>query len=218
MNRNRLTRIVFPCFLLTLSLLAFGCQVNPPTPTRESETEVPTDMPETPAPEEKILFIGTEKIKCIGVGPQECYLMKENPDDEWHTFHDSIDGFEWKIGYIFKLRVAVHQVENPPADAASLRYELIEVVDKVETSVQPEGTETYIRIGKPTEGAALDANKPIVVRGMGAGLFEGNVVVKIVDADGVELALQPTILQSPEVGTGGEDPWEVEILLSVAEL
>jgi hypothetical protein len=53
---------------------------------------------------------------------------------------------------------------------------------------------------------------------MGAGLFEGNVVVKIVDADGVELVLQPTILQSPEAGTGSEGLWEVEILLSVAEL
>ena len=183
-----------------------GQAEKPQTPTEESEI---------PAPEEKIIFVGPEKAECVGVGPMECYLVKENPDDEWQYFYDQIDGFEWEPGYTYELRVAIYPVENPPADASSLRYELVEVINKVETPVESQTGEAYIRIEKPIADAELDASKAIIVRGMGAGLFEGNVVVQILDADGNELALQPTIIQSPEAGTGGEGPWETEISISI---
>ena len=165
-----------------------------------------------PAPEEKTLYIGPEKVECVGVAPMECYQVKETPESEWQLFYSEIEGFTWEPGYTYELRVAVHTVENPPADGSSLRYELIEVVDKVETPVKPA---QYITIEQPAEDAVLDASQPILVSGMGAGLFEGNVVVQILDAAGEELALQPTILQSPEAGMGGEGPWQVELIVSV---
>jgi len=141
--------------------------------------------------------------------------IKEDPNGEWQNFYDQIEGFEWEPGYTYELRVAVHQVENPPADASSLRYELIEVVDKVETLVEPKESNSYITIDTPAAGTVLDTSTPIKVSGMGAGLFEGNVVVQILDAAGNELALQPTILQSPEAGMGGEGPWETELSISI---
>ena len=205
-------RFLIPTILMLFSIFAFGCQ-SKSTPEPEP-TETPT-KPETPAPEEKTIFVGPNKVECVGVGPRECYLVRENPEDEWLYFYDHIEGFEWEPGYTYELRVTVHQVEDPPADASSLRYELIEVVDKVGTPVEPERIESYIHIERPAEGAVLDASKPIVVNGMGAGLFEGNVVVQILDAAGVELALQPTIIQSPEAGTGSEGPWETEINISI---
>ena len=100
----------------------------------------PTEEPETAAPVEKSLFVCPEKAECVGVAPQECFLVKEDPDDEWQYFYDQIEGFEWEPGYTYELRVAVHPVENPPADGSSLRYELIEVVDKAATPVEPEQT------------------------------------------------------------------------------
>ena len=178
----------------------------PVTPTKEAES---------PVPEEKTILVGPEKVECVGVGPQECYLVKENIDDEWQYFYDQIEGFNWEPGYTYELRVAVHHVENPPADASSLRYELIEVIDKVETPVKSRESDTYIRIEQPLANVEVDASKPILVSGMGAGLFEGNVVVKILDSEGNELALQATIIQSPEAGTGGEGPWETEISISI---
>ena len=174
----------------------------------------PAEKPEAP-PEEKTIFIGPEKVECVGVGPMECYQVKEDPNAEWQFFYDEIEGFEWEPGYTYEIRVAIHQVENPPADASSLRYELIEIIDKVETPVIPENLEAYISIEKPKADAELDASKPIRVSGMGAGLFEGNVVVQILDAAGNELALQPTIIQSPEAGMGGEGSWETEISISI---
>ena len=73
----------------------------------------------------------------------------------------------------------------------------------------------YIRIVAPANSAAVDTAQPITVSGMGAGLFEGNVVVQVVDAAGEPLAMQPTTLQSPDAGTGGEGPWSLEVSLSV---
>jgi heat shock protein HslJ len=73
----------------------------------------------------------------------------------------------------------------------------------------------YVTIETPTEGARLDASQPIIVSGRGGTLFEGTVVVQALDAAGNELALQPTIIQSPEAGTGGEGIWQIELNLTV---
>lgn len=170
---------------------------------------------ETTALEEKIIYVGPEKADCVGVGPMECFQVKEDLNADWGYFYDEIGGFMWEPGYTYELRVAVYPVENPPADSSSLRYELIEVIDKIETPVVSQDSQSYIRIDNPTAGTLLDASKPILVSGMGAGLFEGNVVVRILDDDGQELALQPAILQSPEAGTGGEGPWEVELHIDI---
>jgi heat shock protein HslJ len=217
-NMQKSKRFIIPALVL-LSIFAFGCQsesgeeaVSTEPPVAESPTENPETTPET---EVKTIFVGPEKVDCVGVGPQECYQVKDDPNGEWQNFYDQIEGFEWEPGYTYELRVAVHKVENPPADASSLRYELIEVVDKAETPLETEKPETYITIEEPADGTELDASKPIKIRGMGAGLFEGNVVVQILDAAGNELAQQPTILQSPEAGTGGEGPWEVELTISI---
>ncbi len=74
---------------------------------------------------------------------------------------------------------------------------------------------SYIRIDTPENGAILSSSQPVTVSGMGAGLFEGNVVVQILDASGNQIAMQAVTLQSPEAGTGGEGPWSVELTFSV---
>jgi heat shock protein HslJ len=77
------------------------------------------------------------------------------------------------------------------------------------TPVQP--TEAYISISEPVQGAILDITEPIGILGTGAGLFEGNVVVQVIDRDGNILAQEPTTLQGPDAGTGGEGTWRVEL-------
>jgi len=75
----------------------------------------------------------------------------------------------------------------------------------------PPVTEAYIVISEPMEGTTLDLDAPVTVRGMGGGLPEGNVVVQILDAAGNVLAQQPTTIQAPDAGTGGEGPWSVQL-------
>ncbi|HQY91879.1 META domain-containing protein [Caldilinea sp.] len=89
-----------------------------------------SDARTTNAASEKTLFVGPEMVDCVGVGPQQCMLVKENPGDEYQFFYSRIDGFEYEPGYTYELRVLVEPVENAPADASSLKYTLIEVVSK----------------------------------------------------------------------------------------
>ena len=72
---------------------------------------------------------------------------------------------------------------------------------------------TYIDITVPDAGAVLDASQPLNIQGMGAGLFEGNVVVRVEDEHGNILVLEPTTIEAPDAGVGGEGPWRIEILL-----
>jgi heat shock protein HslJ len=216
-NSKNITLIV----LLILSLFVIGCglfsnfSTNSSAPEPSIET-IPTEVPveetisvpdETPSSEEKTIFIGPHQIECVGVAPQLCYQFKENPDDDWLLFYDQIDGFSWEENFIYELRVTIHQVENPPADGSSQRYELVELVNK--EAYMPEITVPYIEITSPSDGDILNPTQAVVIRGMGAGLFEGNVVVQITDMDGIVLIKQPTVQQAEEFG--GEGPWSIEL-------
>jgi len=86
--------------------------------------------------------------------------------------------------------------------------------DRVEVSLgSTPAVPAYIQIDDPVSGQTLDVANPVTIRGKGSGLPEGNVVVQALDRDGNELALQPTILQGPDVGTGGEGTWEVQLTI-----
>ena len=75
---------------------------------------------------ERTLYVGPVLVDCVGVGPQKCMLVKENPEDAHEMFYDPIEGLEYREGYEYELLVGIDRVENPPADASSLRYTLIE--------------------------------------------------------------------------------------------
>lgn len=92
------------------------------------------EKPETP-PQEVRVFIGPVRVPCEGAAPQECFQVKYTPEEEWQLFYDQIEGFRWEPGFSYELRVNVYQVENPPADASSLRYELVEVLSRMPVEV-----------------------------------------------------------------------------------
>lgn len=79
--------------------------------------------------ETKILYVDSKLVDCVGVGPQQCMLIKENQDTEWEMFYDNIHGFDYQEGIQYKLHVTISQIENPPTDGSSLKYELIEILE-----------------------------------------------------------------------------------------
>jgi heat shock protein HslJ/uncharacterized lipoprotein YbaY len=83
------------------------------------------------------------------------------------------------------------------------------------TPTAPEVIQPYIQIDQPIQGATLDLSSPIMVSGIGRGLFEGNVMLQARDAGGNVLAEQPTSIQSPDAGTGGEGPWSAQLSVQV---
>lgn len=77
-------------------------------------------------------------------------------------------------------------------------------------------SESNIEITEPEDGEVVDLSKPIMVKGVGEGLFEGTVVVEALDENSNVLAQVPTIIDSPEAGVGGKGPWEVELNVETA--
>lgn len=77
------------------------------------------------------LYVGDHLVDCTGVAEQKCMLVRENPEDDWSYFYDSIEGFEYEEGYDYAIRVEVLTVDNPPADGSSLKYVFKEMISKV---------------------------------------------------------------------------------------
>lgn len=80
------------------------------------------------------LYVAHFPKDCVGVGPMTCLQVRESPDEEWRLFYESIEGFDYVPGYDYELRVRTETVEDPPADASSIRYILEEVVSRTPMS------------------------------------------------------------------------------------
>lgn len=82
----------------------------------------------------RTLYVAHFRVDCVGVGPMKCLQVRETPEAEWRMFYDRIEGFDYEEGYDYELRVRTEEVENPPADASSIRWILEEVVSKTAAS------------------------------------------------------------------------------------
>lgn len=109
---------------ICLFIMMTGCGA----PGSELSSNNPSEMDDNGI--EKTLFVGPERVDCVGVAPQKCYKVREDPSEEWVFFYSEIAGFEYEAGYEYELLVREEKVTTPPADGSSLRWELIEVVGK----------------------------------------------------------------------------------------
>lgn len=73
-------------------------------------------------------WIKPELVDCVGEAPQRCMQIAEAEDGEYLLFYDQIAGFEFEEGISYVIDVRVDDVFDPPADASSLSYTLVEVV------------------------------------------------------------------------------------------
>lgn len=78
----------------------------------------------------KKLFVASHLEDCTGVGPQTCMLVKETPEAAWSYFYDQIEGFDYEEGFNYEILIDEIPVNNPPADASSLRFKLREIIAK----------------------------------------------------------------------------------------
>ncbi len=79
---------------------------------------------------EEIIYIGPVRVDCIGVGPQQCYQLKTDPADDWTLHYGAIEGFDFQPGYEYQLKVWKRENADPPADAASWTYVMVEELNK----------------------------------------------------------------------------------------
>ena len=76
------------------------------------------------------VFIDHYKSECFGIDLSLCMRSRSSTEEEWSLFYNAIEGFDYEWGYVYKLKVNVSNIENPPADASSKKYTLLEVLSK----------------------------------------------------------------------------------------
>lgn len=77
--------------------------------------------------------VADHRQDCVRVGPWKCLLVKTDGDTDWTLFYDGIEGFAYEEGFDYQLLVRREKIDNPPADGSSIRYTLVEVVEKVKS-------------------------------------------------------------------------------------
>ncbi len=86
--------------------------------------------------ETKHIYVADHLVDCVSVGPQKCMLVKDKIVNDWTNFYGNIEGFDYEEGYEYLLNVKVEEIKNPPADAPSFKYILVEVFEKTKTVEQ----------------------------------------------------------------------------------
>lgn len=85
---------------------------------------------------EKIIYVNNKTVPCTGVGKLDCLQVKESLNSNWQFYYQQIEGFNYKPGYLYKLRVREEVIPNPPADGSSRKWILVEVMEKTEMKVK----------------------------------------------------------------------------------
>jgi heat shock protein HslJ len=115
---------------LALAVLVGAC-------SQGSQPQPDISLPETII--QKTVYIGPHLVDCVGVAPQKCMQVKENPGDDYKLFYGQIDGFDYEEGYEYKLTVKEQTVDNPPADGSSIQWTLVSVESKTPAAATLEG-------------------------------------------------------------------------------
>ncbi len=55
---------------------------------------------------DKTVYISPKSVDCVGVAPRQCLQIKENLEDKWTLFYESIEGFNYEPGYLYQLIIS----------------------------------------------------------------------------------------------------------------
>ena len=124
-----LAKLLIPIILILLSF-TIGCDRGMQIPG--------VGTPITPGEERtEIITIGPYTETCQGFHPvdQQCYLEFNERSQEWEFFFENIQGFEFKPGFIWTLKVRLEDRGAGIQDAGRYAYHLVEIISKEAASV-----------------------------------------------------------------------------------
>jgi hypothetical protein len=101
-----------------------------PAPVATPAPAASEAAPQATAPQQVTLFVREQRVDCQAEGPRRCLQVRETESDPWRNLYAAIEGFDYEESNAYELRVEVIPAAHPAADAASLRYRLVEVVSK----------------------------------------------------------------------------------------
>jgi heat shock protein HslJ len=82
---------------------------------------------------ESTLWVNSFTVECEGVAPMTCLQVQEGDSPKpgkWENFYSNIEGFTYEAGYLYRLRIRKETLEDVPADASSIRYVLVQLLEK----------------------------------------------------------------------------------------
>lgn len=116
---SKKTKPVAVSVAVALALAGAACGGGGDAPAERAQTET-----------EKEVWVAHFTTPCEGVGPRECLNVREADEPDWKLWYGSIEGFEHEPGTEYHMMVTETEIEDPPADAPSVRWTLIEVIDE----------------------------------------------------------------------------------------
>jgi hypothetical protein len=126
--QSLITRIL-PITLILLSL-TIGCG-----PDSEFKNPCVGSWISRCAANTEILIIGPYRTECPSFSGNDCYLEFNEEAQRWFFFYDGIKGFDYEPGFIWTLKVSLHEYSTELADAGTHEYRLVEVLSKEAASV-----------------------------------------------------------------------------------
>ncbi|OHX21862.1 META and DUF4377 domain-containing protein [Chromobacterium sphagni] len=83
-----------------------------------------------PQGETKFIYVAPERKACVSVAPMQCLQVRADKSKAWELHYGEIEGFKPEPGVAYRLRIKEINVDNPPADAASIRWVLDQVIEQ----------------------------------------------------------------------------------------
>lgn len=112
--------------LFTASLWMVGCQA----PTAETPSVPQSQMTSQQQVKQFKIEVAPTLVDCVGVARMQCLQYRKVGETQWSNHYFGIEGFEYQPDYRYVLEIKQTPVIDPPADASSLRWELLRVVEK----------------------------------------------------------------------------------------
>lgn len=124
----------------------------------------------------KIIYVADNMVACDGAAEQKCLQIKENKDDDWTLFYDTIEGFEFKEGFLQKIEVTISKIKNPPSDGSKLKYKLNNIIYQEPISTKSVQNLLAVKKWKAKSIVGLDslAVSPTIIFDEAANTISGN--------------------------------------------
>lgn len=140
----------------------------------------------------EVLIVADRRADCTGVSKMRCLQVKKPQDEQWSSFYQTIENFDYREGYTYIVRVRVDSFKNPAADGSNLRYTLRKILHRERTADENSGANQSSNDADlaadwkltAVDGAAVDApkasirfdvNKKAVGGNGGCNVFGGNL-------------------------------------------
>lgn len=120
--------------------------------------------------------VASQTVDCSGVGRQKCMLVKKADSSDWEYFYSQIEGFNYEEGFEYVIEVEEQEVENPPADASSIRYILVNEVSKTAKTSEGLPVSATAQSHYQWGGKVLEIEQTTVGRGAAEGMFPVQVI------------------------------------------